>query len=302
MHRRGVGIASAIKNVGYSFGYPEQATATVELFGAPSVTHARLRTGVADVGQGGHLAMRQIAAQTLDLPLEAVELISDDSSQAPNAGSASASRLTWVAGRAVERASAAALEKYCSGEPAIATVQHIPPRSTPLDPATGAGTPNGCYGYAAQAVEVDVDVTTGIVRVLRIISVHDVGRAINPQQVEAQIEGCLAQAIGYALSEHFQIRDGGITTPHLSDYFVPTARDVPLEMYPIVLELADPHGPYGARGMAEMPLVPFAAAVAAAIHDATGAWLCDLPMTPERVLAALAALSTENDAPVVSLR
>jgi CO/xanthine dehydrogenase Mo-binding subunit len=300
--RRGRGIASAIKNVGYSFGYPEQATATVELFGAAAITHARVRTGVADVGQGGHLAMRQIAAQALDLPLEAVELIATDSSQAPNAGSASASRLTWVAGRAVERASEEALAKYRNGEPAIATVQHIPPRSTPLDAATGAGTPNACYGYTAQAVEVEVDVATGIVRVLRIISVHDVGRSINPQQVEAQIEGCLAQAIGYALSEHFQISDGAVTTPHLSSYFVPTARDVPLEIYAVVLELADPHGPFGARGMAEMPLVPFAAAVAAAIHEATGVWLCELPMTPERVLSALAAHSAAGDPPVVSLR
>jgi CO/xanthine dehydrogenase Mo-binding subunit len=300
--RRGTGIASAIKNVGYSFGYPEQATATVELFGAPVVTHACVRTGVADLGQGGHLAMLQIAAEALALPLEALELIATDSSQAPNAGSASASRLTWVAGRAVERACEAALAKHRRGEAAVATIQHIPPRSTPLDAATGAGTPNGCYGYAAQAVEVDVDLETGVVRVLRIISVHDVGRAINPQQVEAQIEGCLAQAIGYALSERFQISDGTVTTPHLSSYFVPTARDVPLEIYPVILELADPHGPFGARGMAEMPLVPFAAAVAAAIHDATGVWLCELPMTPERVLAALVAHRAAGDPPVVSLR
>src|SRR5207248_3213492 len=157
---------------------------------------------------------------------------------------------------------------------------------TPLAPVTGAGRPNYCYGYAAQAVEVEVNLLTGQVRVLRVISVHDVGRAINMQQVEGQIEGCLAQALGYALLEDLQVRDGRILTPYLSTYLLPTALDMP-EIVPIVLELADPNGPYGARGVAEMPLVPFTPAVAAAIHDATGVWLTRQPFTPERVLDAL---------------
>ena len=107
------------------------------------------------------------------------------------------------------------------------------------------------------------------------------------QQVEGQIEGCLAQALGYALLEDLQTRDGNILTPHLSTYLLPTALDMPAEIVPVVLELADPHGPFGARGVAEMPLVPFLPAVAAAIHDATGVWLTEQPMTPERVLASL---------------
>jgi CO/xanthine dehydrogenase Mo-binding subunit len=120
--------------------------------------------------------------------------------------------------------------------------------------------------------------------------VHDVGRAINKQQVEGQIEGCLAQAMGFALTENFICKDGRILTPYLSTYLLPTALDMP-EIHPIIIENPDPNGPFGARGMAEMPLVPFAAAVAAAVHDATGAWVSDLPMTPERVLAALKARS-----------
>jgi CO/xanthine dehydrogenase Mo-binding subunit len=124
-------------------------------------------------------------------------------------------------------------------------------------------------------------------RVLRIISVHDVGRAINRQQVEGQIEGCLAQAVGFALTENFISREGTILTPHFSSYLLPTTLDMPTDIYPVIMELADAEGPYGARGMSEMPLVPFAPAVAAAIHDATGAWLCDLPMTPERILRAI---------------
>ncbi len=285
--RRGAGIACGIKNVGYSFGFPEQATATVELVGTERIERAVVRTGVADVGQGVHLILRQIAAETLALPLASVALVSDDSAETPNAGSASASRLTFMAGRAVHDAAAAARDAWQRGERPEATVQYRPPATTALDLETGAGTPNYCYGYAAQAVEVEVDMATGVTRVLRIVSVHDVGRAINRQQVEGQIEGCLAQAVGYALTENFIVRDGRVRTPHLSTYLLPTTLDVPAEIYPVIVELADPNGPYGARGVAEMPLVPFAPAVAAAIYDATGAWVDDLPMTPERVLAAI---------------
>lgn len=284
--RRGVGYASGIKNVGYSFGFPEQATATVELYGDAQIERAVLRIGAAECGQGAHNAMRQICAEALRVPLERVQLVAEDSAESPNAGSASASRMTLMGGRAVKDAAEAALAKF-PGADAKATVQYRPPRTTPLDPQTGAGVPNYCYGYVSQAVEVEVDTATGLVRVLKIISAHDVGRAINHQQVEGQIEGCLAQAVGYTLTEHFQVRGGKILTPHFSTYLLPTALDMPAEIHPVILELGDPNGPYGARGMAEMPLVPFAAAVAAAVHDATGAWVTQLPMTPERVLHAI---------------
>lgn len=287
--RRGIGIACGIKNVGYSFGYPEQSTATVELFGEPDLDRAIVRVGAADVGQGTHLILRQIAAETLGLPFERVTMICTDSSEAPNAGSASASRMTLMGGRAVQEAAAEAKGKWgFTDEPhVVVTKQYRPPATTPLDAVTGAGVPNYCYGYAAQAVEVEVNMLTGQVQVLKIISVHDVGQAINRQQVEGQIEGCLAQALGYTLLEHFQVRDGRVLTPYFSTYLLPTVLDMPTEIIPVILESADPNGPYGARGMAEMPLVPFAPAVASAIHDATGAWLTQQPMTPERVLTAL---------------
>jgi CO/xanthine dehydrogenase Mo-binding subunit len=289
--KRGIGLAAGHKNLGYSFGFPEQATATVELWGRGEPEGAKLRVGAADVGQGTHLALRTIAAETLGLAPNLVELVTDDSSEAPNAGSASASRLTYMAGRAVHDAAAEALAKYGSSddERVSATVQFRPPSTTPLAQETGEGIPNYCYGYAAQAVEVEVDTLTGKVRVSRVVSVHDVGRAINLQQVEGQIEGCLAQALGYALMEELKTRDGRILTPGFTTYLLPTALDVPEEMIPVVLELADPNGPFGARGVAEMPLVPFLPAVAAAIHDATGVWLCEQPFTPERVLAAVNA-------------
>jgi CO/xanthine dehydrogenase Mo-binding subunit len=206
--RRGLGIACGIKNLGYSFGYPEQSTATVELFGRGEIERARVRIGAADVGQGVHLALRQLAAEALGIDFDAVEMVTDDSAETPNAGSASASRLTLMAGRAVRDAALGARERWgrTDDEPVVATVQYRPPPTTPLDPVSGAGVPNYAYGYAAQGVEVEVNTLTGQVRVLRVVSVHDVGRAINRQQVEGQIEGCLAQGIGYALLEDFQVR------------------------------------------------------------------------------------------------
>ncbi|MEA2515694.1 MAG: hypothetical protein QOJ59_5183 [Thermomicrobiales bacterium] len=288
--RRGIGLACGIKNVGYSFGFPEQATATVELTGRfEEERRGRVRVGAADVGQGTHLALRQIAAEALGLPFERVEMVTDDSAEAPNAGSASASRLTLMAGRAVAEAAAKALAEWrdTEQEHVSVTYQFRPPATTSLDDVTGAGTPNYCYGYAAQAVEVEVNLLTGQVQVLRIISVHDVGKAINRQQVEGQIEGCLAQALGYALLEDFRVENGRVVTRYFNNYLLPTALDMLTEIIPVILELADPNGPYGARGVAEMPLVPFAPAVAAAIHDATGVWVMPQPMTPERVLTAL---------------
>jgi CO/xanthine dehydrogenase Mo-binding subunit len=283
--RRGVAIASGIKNIGYSFGYPEQSTATVEVVGVSRVEEVIVRVGAADVGQGAHLILRQIVAETLKVPMEIVRIVAEDSSEAPNAGSSSASRLTLMAGRAVKDAATQAMAAWEG--PQKATVQYRPPATSAIDPVTHAGRPNYAYGYVSQAVEVEVNTLTGQVQVLRIISVHDVGKAINRQQVEGQIEGCLAQAVGYALTEQFQMRGGKVLTPHFSTYLLPTSMDMPPEVYPVILELADPNGPFGARGMAEMPLVPLAPAIAAAINDAVGVWVTEQPMTPERVLKAL---------------
>lgn len=290
--RRGMGFACGIKNVGYSFGFPEQATATVEIYGEAEIERVVIRAGAADVGQGSQLVLRQIVAATLNVTLDQVTLISTDSSVTPNAGSASASRMTLMVGRAAHESALAARAKWSETEAyfAEATVQYRPPTTTPLDPQTGAGHPNYCYGYVAQAVEVEVNLLTGQVQVLRVISVHDVGQAINRQQVEGQIEGCLAQALGYALLENFQVHDGHVLTPYFSTYLLPTVLDMPIEIIPIILEEADPNGPYGARGMSEMALVPLTPAIASAIYDATGAWVTQQPMIPERVLAAITAI------------
>ena len=217
-------------------------------------------------------------------------MICNDSSEAPNAGSASASRMTLMGGSAVREAAKAAKEQwgFTDDKHVVVTKQYRPPATTQLDPVSGASRPNYCYGYAAQAVEVEVNILTGQVQVIKIISVHDVGRAINRQQVEGQIEGCLAQALGYALLEHFQVRDGHVLTPYFSTYLLPTTRDMPTEIIPVILELADTIMDLTAHVVwLKCHLVPFAPAVASAIHDATGVWLTEQPMTPERVLTAL---------------
>ena len=126
-----------------------------------------------------------------------------------------------------------------------------------------------------------------MIHVLRVVCADDVGKAINPQLVQGQIEGAVVQALGYAVMEHLISREGRILNPFLSTYLIPTVLDVPLEVKSVILEYADPIGPFGARGMAEMPLIPLAPAIAAAVHDATGVWIDHLPMTPDVVVARL---------------
>ncbi len=288
---RGTGMACAFKNIGFSFGAPEQSYATIELRGAAEIEQAILHHAGADVGQGSHTVMVQIAAETLGLPVEKIRLIASDTAFTDDAGSASASRMTFMAGNSIKGACELALAKWKAEErPAIATYQYRPPRTTPLDPQTGKSEPNFAYGYVAQGVTLEVDIETGLIRLLEVISVNDVGRAVNPLNVQGQIEGGVVQASGYAILENFIQRDGFVLTPFLSTYLIPTVQDVPAQVKSVILEYADPIGPYGARGMAEMPFLPFAPAVIDAVHQATGVWFYEFPLTPERVLRGLGRL------------
>jgi CO/xanthine dehydrogenase Mo-binding subunit len=143
------------------------------------------------------------------------------------------------------------------------------------------------YAYTAQAAEVLVDMETGQVQIEKIHCAIDVGKAINPQQVLGQIQGGLVQSVGYSVMENFIEKGGKVLTPNLSTYLIPTARDVPEKMNIIVLEIPDPRGPWGARGLGEVMNMCLAPAVAAAVRDATGVWFDDFPLTPERVLRGL---------------
>jgi CO/xanthine dehydrogenase Mo-binding subunit len=289
--KRGWGITCGFKNVGFSFGAPEQSTATMELHGSGRISRVVLHHAGADVGQGAHSAFAQIAAEALGVGMELIELVVSDTATTQNSGSASASRLTFMAGNSIRGAATLALEKWNNEErPAIATYQYRPPRTTPLDPQTGKSEPNFAYGYVAEAVEVAVDTETGDVHLLRVICADDVGKAVNPQQVQGQIEGAVVQAAGYAVLENFIQRGGQVLTRGLSTYLIPTVLDIPDAVEAIIVENPDPIGPFGARGMGEMPFLVLAPAVTTALHQATGVWINEFPLTPERVLRGLGRL------------
>ncbi len=290
--RRGIGFACSFKNVGFSFGAPEQCMAKIELFGQAEIDRAVLYHSGAEVGQGAHTAFVQMAAEALGIPLERIQLVASDTAYTENSGSASASRMTFMAGNAIRGAAQLALEKWASEErPAVGLFQYRPPRTTPYDPETGKSEPNFAYGYVAEAAEVEVDTETGEVRLVNLICADDVGRAVNPQQVQGQIEGAVVQAAGYALMENFVQKDGELLTRGLSTYLIPTVLDIPDQVNAIVLEYPDLIGPFGARGMGEMPFLPLVPAVTAAIHDAVGVWFDEFPLTSERVFNGLRRLN-----------
>ena len=285
---RGRGFAAGFKNVGFSFGYAENCWAKVELHGTTEIQRAILHHAGAEVGQGTHTVMAQMAAQALGVPVDRIEMIVMDTAGMGNPGSASASRMTFMSGNAIRGAAAEALKKWKAEErPAIAEFKYLAPKTTHLDQETGTGTPNFAYAYAAQAVEVEVDLETGHVRLVRVVSADDVGQAINPALVEGQVEGAVVQAQGYALLEDFKTREGRVLTDQLSTYLLPTIADIPESVESVILQVPDPNGPWGARGVGELPFLPLAPAIAAAIHDATGTWINEFPFTPERVLRAL---------------
>lgn len=286
--KRGFGYACGMKNIGFSAGYQENSWATVELYGDTMVEKVIVRHAAAEVGQGTHTAIVQMTADAIGVPIEMVELISADTGETKDSGSVSASRMTFMAGNSVYEAAEKALEKWADEErPAIATHQYLAPKTTNFDPETGASSPNVAYGYVAQAVELVVDTETGQITVEKIYSTHDVGKAINPDQVVGQIEGGVIQTLGYVLTEDFIEEGGYVKTDRLSTYLIPTVQDVPEILESIVMETPDPNGPKGALGMAEMPFIPLAPAITAAVHDATGVWFDEFPLTPERVLRGL---------------
>jgi CO/xanthine dehydrogenase Mo-binding subunit len=289
--KRGYGFACAFKNVGFSFGAPEQCTATVELYGRAEIERAVVHHAGADVGQGAHTVMVQMAAEALQVPLDTIDLIVSDTAVTQNSGSASASRMTFMAGNSIKGACELALEKWHAEErPACATYQYRPPPTTPYDSRTGKSEPNFAYGYVAQGVTVEVDTQTGHISIMNVVSADDVGKAVNPIQVQGQIEGGVVQAAGYAILENFINKDGYVQTQHLSTYLIPSILDIPEHVESVILEYPDPIGPWGARGMAEMPFMPLAPAVIAAVHDALGVWFYEFPLIPERILRGLLRL------------
>lgn len=293
--RRGFGIATGMKNSGFGWGIPEGSYARVVVYGREKIERVEVYTAASDVGQGAHSALAQIAAEALGVPLELVTMIVSDTASAGNAGPCSASRMTIWGGSAVRAAAAEALAHWQNEErPANGGGWWDAPQTTPLLAEREANMNFVSYAYGAHAAEVEVDIETGEIEVIRLVAAHDPGRAVNPQQVRGQLQGGLVQALGWALTENFVTRDGRILTDRLSTYLIPTIADVTAAVEYVMLERPDDVSAYGVRGVGEISMILPAPAIAAAVHDATGVWFDRLPLTPEAVATRLMAHGSER--------
>ncbi|HEX7189193.1 MAG TPA: molybdopterin cofactor-binding domain-containing protein [Actinomycetes bacterium] len=296
--RRGVGWAVGYKNIGFSEGFDDFSTARVRLEmtgGEPTVT---VHTAAAEVGQGLVTVQQQIART--ELGVDRVVVAPADTAVG-SGGSTSASRQTYVTGGAVQEAcrrvrsavlARAGRDDWADVRDDLAAVlgdeaveetviwRHRPTEA--VDPDTGQGNAHVQYAFAAHRAVVDVDVELGLVKVVEMACTQDVGRAINPLAVVGQIHGGSAQGMGLAVMEEVVVTDGIIRNPSFTDYLIPTILDMP-PMQVEVLELPDPHAPYGLRGVGEPPTVSSGPAVLAAIRDATGQFLTRVPVRPEDI-------------------
>ena len=325
MKRKGRGIGCNLYGVGYGFSRPDHSSAMLEVADDGTVT---LLSGVCDIGQGSDTALCQIAAEELGIPYDHVRIISADTAFTPDALASTASRQTFVSGKAVQLSARDAKEhllKYAA-ELLQCTQQELdvkdnvvfsvktPALSMPfaelsqkahangkrfigfawydnttkdVDHETNQGDAYACYIFATQVVDVEVDTETGEVSVLRVFAAHDVGRAINPMLVEQQIEGAVVQGMGYGMMEEVILERGITKTPSFTKYLIPTVLDTPQIDVAIVEEPVE-RGPFGAKGVGEGAIIPLAAALVNAVYDAIGIRFKSLPITPEKVLAALA--------------
>jgi CO/xanthine dehydrogenase Mo-binding subunit/aerobic-type carbon monoxide dehydrogenase small subunit (CoxS/CutS family) len=310
MLRRGVGIGC----MWYGIGNTSMSNPSHMRVGLSADGTLTLYNGAVDIGQGSNTIMAQIAADALGLPVAQMTLVAGDTDLTADAGKTSASRQTFVSGRAAEaagrdlrqqilRLANAGADAALVLDGAVLTVRDgaevrtldlakvgpligegtFDPPTTPLD-ADGQGVPYATYAFAAQIAEVEVDIELGTVKVRRIVAAHDVGKAINPTLVEGQIEGGIAQGLGLALMEEYLPG----RTENLHDYLIPTIGDVP-EIECILIEDREPLGPSGAKGVGEPGLVPTAPAILGAIHHATGVRMQRVPVLPHRLREAILA-------------
>lgn len=311
--KRGVGMACIMDVSGAKPFLPEQSAAMIKLNEDSSVT---LLTGVADSGQGIRTALAQIVAEELGIGVEQVHVTAGDTEITPFDLGNYASRTTYVAGMAVRKAAlevkrqllevaAEMLEAraddleweagrvYPKGSPqsarSVAQVARYAQHTKAIS-IIGAAThqpPHNAPGFEAHFTEVEVDTETGRVKVLKVVAANDIGKAINPQDCEGQIEGGVLQGIGFALGEELTFDESGRPiNPRFSEYQVPGPDGLP-EIEPIIVESNEPSGPYGAKGIGDIVVTAMAPAIANAIYNATGARIRSLPFSPEKVLAAL---------------
>ena len=279
--RRGSGFAVGFKNICYTEGFDDSCAARVILSGDTAEIHC----AAAEVGQGVSGVILQVART--ELGISDVTVATAGTASVESAGSASASRLTYMAAGAVQLACRAALEERgrTGGDVDVERVYHHP-RTWPLDPETGQTTGERslvALAVSAMRVVAEVDVELGLTRVVWIGTAQDVGKAINPQAVHGQIEGGIAQGLGLALMEEIQTSGGLITNASFTDYLIPTTLDMP----PVTAELIEdpePDAPYGVKGVGEPPTVVSTAAIVSALRDATGRELTRVPVRPDDIV------------------
>jgi len=304
----GVGLALGWHGAGFT-GSGEKTLASVAGIELTADGRIRILTAQTEIGQGAATVLPQIAADALGVAAEAVEPAPLDTALVPNSGPTVASRTTMVVGGLVAEAARklrAEVEER-TGRPFAESwrddaAAHGPTRidvrfegypDIDWDQERYRGDAYPAYGWAAAVAFVDVDLDTGQVAVRRVVAVDDAGRVVNPALAAGQVEGGTLQAIGYATIEEMQVVDGRYRNDRLATYLIPTVLDAP-DIEAHFVESPFPDAPHGAKGLGELPMDVGAPAVIDAIHDATGAWITELPATPCRVLAAIRALEEER--------
>src|SRR5256885_9095308 len=293
--RRGVGYAAGLKNVCYSHGFDDFSTARVRLSRDTRGPIAHVHTAAAEVGQGIVTGCAQIART--ELGVERVEVDRPDTTIG-SAGSSSASRQTWMTGGALLAACREVKAEVLAparrigrspddltallDEPIDKTITHRHRDTEARDPKT-QNQGHVAFLFAAHRAVVDVDVDTGLVKVVQIATAQDVGKAINPVAVVGQIEGGIAQGLGLAVMEEVLLRDGLVRNASFTDYLLPTTLDMP-PVVAVLIEHPHPDAPYGAKGVGEPPTISSTPAIVAAIRAATGRELNRVPVRPDDIV------------------
>ena len=301
----GVGLALAWHGAGFT-GSGELKLASVVSVELTAEGEIRILSASTEMGQGTKTIFPQLVAQVLDVPIEAVELAVPDTAMVPDSGPTVASRTAMVVGGLLIRAAGRLRQavESASGAPFASTYRafagthgalRIDERFEPypgigFDDETYRGDAYPAFGWAACVAQVDVDLDTGEVHVRDIVAADDIGRVIHPVLAEGQVEGGTLQAVGYATIEEIKLRDGRYLNDRLATYIIPTSLDAP-RITTILVEAPFSGVPHGAKGVGELPMDVGAPAVIAAIADATGAWISELPASPERILAALSGVT-----------
>ncbi|HET8587852.1 MAG TPA: xanthine dehydrogenase family protein molybdopterin-binding subunit [Candidatus Limnocylindria bacterium] len=296
----GIGLALAWHGAGFT-GSGEIQLASVASLELTDAGRIRILTGSTEMGQGTRTIFPQLVADTLGVDYDEVEIAPQDTSIVPDSGPTVASRTAMVVGgllvtaaqRLRARGEAATgrsfAESYRDAGPMRVDEHFAPYPGEPFDDATYTGDAYPAYGWAAAVARVRVDLDTGEVEVLDLVAADEIGRVIHPVLAEGQVEGGTLQAVGYATIEEIKLVDGRYLNDRLATYLIPTALDAP-RIRSILVEKPLSVVPHGAKGVGELPMDVSAPAVVAAIHDATGVWIHELPATPERILAALAGI------------